>query len=130
MAPSFRACRSALGLGSAGGRAMEEGRELQQAQHLHCVGPAALAHYTRADGGCYVYILAEPRALLQPLPLRQGKGSVNWVKLTVQLQEELRQAFARSLPVELELFAEMHIAHETCKRHSPSAVWEEIMGRV
>ena len=83
--------------------------QLEEACAMHRVDPAALDPYVQDHGGCFAWILADPKTLAKPLPLARSHGSVNWVKLPPELQNRLQHAAVRRL-AEADVLAEMQQA--------------------
>ena len=83
--------------------------QLEDAETMHQIPPGALEPHVQDQGGCFAWILTDPQTLTKPLPLNRSTGSVNWVKLPPDLQNQVQQSADRKL-AEADLLTEMQAA--------------------
>ena len=93
--------------GSAMLTAVEWKTRLEEAHAL--VSPSALDDYVQGQGGCFAWVPTDPQTLAKPVPFNRSSGSVNWVKLPQDLQNQVQETAPRKA-AEADLLREMQQA--------------------
>lgn len=83
--------------------------QLEEAQSMHGLSPSALDDYAQGQGGCFAWVLTDPHTLAKPVPFHRASGSINWVRLPQDLQNQVQETAPRPA-VEADLLREIQQA--------------------